>query len=60
FITNIGHKFTEFDIFNHINYDNIDKEFSSDAIKSLIKRLRKKLPKDSIQNHKSLGYSLNI
>jgi DNA-binding response OmpR family regulator len=51
--------FSAIDIFNHIHYDDIEKEFSHDSIKSLIKRLRKKLPSDMIINTPSLGYALN-
>jgi len=60
FLSNRGQKFTDQDIFNHIYYDNSDKEFSTDAIKSLIKRARKKLPKDFIITHKNIGYSFKL
>ena len=60
FLNNLGQTFTDFDIFNHIYYDDADKTFSADAIKSLIKRLRKKLPHDIIHNHKNIGYSLTL
>jgi DNA-binding response OmpR family regulator len=52
--------FSSEDIFNYINYDQIDKEFSSDSIKSLFKRLRKKLPATLITNNPRMGYSINL
>lgn len=59
-LSNKGQKFTDQDIFNHIYYKDSDKEFSRDAIKSLIKRVRKKLPKDSIVTYKNIGYSFKL
>ena len=56
FLENKEQKFTDLDIYNHVYDENIEKEFSSNAIKSLIKRLRKKIPKKIIQTHKNLGY----
>ncbi|NOQ30361.1 MAG: response regulator [Helicobacteraceae bacterium] len=52
--------FSMIDIFNHIFYDKPEKEFSSDAIRALIKRVRAKLPKNLILNSRTLGYSINI
>ncbi|MBC8236799.1 MAG: response regulator transcription factor [Helicobacteraceae bacterium] len=60
FISNRQSKFTDIEIFNHLYYDDAQKEFSSNSIKSLVKRLRKKMPQDSIQTHKNMGYSLKI
>lgn len=60
FIKNIERKFTDIEIFNHLYYHNAEKEFSSNSIKSLIKRLRKKMPQESIQTHKNLGYNLTF
>jgi len=60
FLSNLGRKFTDIDIYNHIYYKNVEKEFSSDAIKSLIKRLRKKIPQELIKNNKKLGYYIEI
>ena len=37
-----------------------DKAPSSDAIKSFIRKLKKKLPRDMIKNQHSVGYYLNI
>lgn len=59
FINNCNKKFTDLDIFNNIYYDDPEKEFSVDTIKSLLKRLRKKIPKDLIKNNPKLGYNLN-
>jgi len=60
FITNIDQIFTDLDIFNHIYFKDSEKEFSSNSIKSLVKRLRKKIPQELIKTHKNLGYSLTL
>lgn len=52
--------FTPVDIFNHIYYDQPEREFSNDAVKSLIKRLRQKIPPNLISNTPSLGYTFSI
>lgn len=52
--------FTIEDIFNHIFYDEPQKEFSADSIKGLVKRLRKKLPQGLLLHNRTTGYSLNI
>lgn len=52
--------FNYIDIFNHLYYDAPEKEFSKDSIKSLIKRLRKKLPRELIKNTQQLGYSISL
>ena len=59
FINNSNKKFTDLEIFNHIYYSDPEKEFSTNVIKSLLKRLRKKIPKDLIKNNPKLGYNLN-
>lgn len=59
-INNSNQHFMAEDIFNHLYYDKVEKEFSLDSIKSLVKRLRKKLPKDFILNSYQLGYRLNL
>ncbi|MDF1875357.1 response regulator transcription factor [Sulfurimonas sp. SAG-AH-194-I05] len=59
-VAHVGHILSDLDIFNLIYNDDIEKDFSSDAIKSLIKRLRKKLPSAILLTHKNLGYSLQI
>ncbi|MCK4875269.1 MAG: response regulator transcription factor, partial [Sulfurimonas sp.] len=58
-INNSNKKFTDLEIFNHIYFDDPEKEVSTDIIKSLLKRLRKKIPKDLIKNNPKLGYNLN-
>ena len=60
FLKNKERKFSDIDIYNYVYYDNSEKEFSSNAIKSLIKRLRKKIPQKMIKTHKNLGYSLEL
>lgn len=57
-LENQQQSFSSVEIFNHIYFDEPDKEFSSDAIKSLVKRLRKKLPEELILNTQHLGYSI--
>lgn len=58
FTSNTHQSFSAIDIFNHIHYDDPDKDYSEDSIKSLIKRLRKKLPEGIILNTPKLGYYL--
>jgi len=48
------------DIFNYIFYDEPFKEFSTNSIKSLVKRLRKKLPEGLITHNKTTGYCILI
>ena len=57
FIENYNQKLTALEIFDHLNYNAPEREFSADTIKSLIKRLRKKLPKNLISNTPQSGYS---
>ncbi len=52
--------FSAIDIFNHIYFEEPDKEFSIDSVKSLVKRLRKKTPTGLITNTQQLGYSINL
>ena len=59
-LDNSNQSFTAEDIFNHLYYDKVEKEFSSDSIKSLVKRLRKKMPKNTIISSYQSGYRLNI
>ena len=56
-ITNKNQTFSAIEIFNHIYMEEPNKEFSADSIKSLIKRLRKKIPDNLIVNTQQLGYS---
>jgi DNA-binding response OmpR family regulator len=60
FLNNKNRNFNLMDIFNHIFYDEPYKEFSSDSVKSLIKRFRKKIPDNLIVNHRTLGYKINL
>ncbi len=47
------------DIFTHV-WDNFDKEFSQDSIRTLVKKLRKKLPNDILKNVYGGYYKLVI
>ncbi|AXH09832.1 transcriptional regulator [Malaciobacter halophilus] len=51
--------FSNEDIYNTIYSDKFDKELSIDSIKSLIKRIRKKIPTDMIKNIYGEGYRVN-
>ncbi len=42
------------------NFIYYDKGMSEDALKALVRSLRKKLTKESIQNHSKIGYKLHI
>ncbi len=57
-VSDLKQNFTGLEIFEHLNEDNPDKEFSYDSIKSLIKRLRKKVP-NLINTTPELGYCIN-
>jgi len=46
------------DIYNHLYHNQPLKEFSSNSITSLMKRLRTKIPKDMIVNQYGAGYKL--
>lgn len=61
FINNPQHVFSSLDIFSILNNDTPnkkEKEFSIDSIKSIIKRLRHKIPCDIIENIYGYGYKL--
>ena len=47
-----------FDIYNHLYADQPERDFSSNAITSLMKRLRPKLPSDTISTVYGVGYIL--
>jgi DNA-binding response OmpR family regulator len=51
--------FTFFEIFNHISYDNFDKDYDAGQVRALVKLLRKKIPKESILNIYGEGYRFN-
>lgn len=59
-ICNTNQYFDYIDIFNHLYFDEVEKEFSHDSIKSLIKRLRKKLPEKLISNTQNIGYKITL
>lgn len=56
--SNINHAISYEHIFYHIYAAQSDKVFSQNAITSLMKRLRSKLPKDVIQNEYGSGYKI--
>lgn len=60
FINNPHQVFSKYDLFNVLEEDNFDMIVSEDSIKSIIKRLRKKLPEDCIKNIYGRGYTLNL
>ena len=49
---------SSFDIYNHLYEDQPDREFSSNSITSLMKRIRPKLPADTISTAYGVGYVL--
>ncbi len=46
------------DIYNYLYEDQPERDFSSDAITSLMKRIRQKLPKETIKSTYGVGYIL--
>ena len=46
------------DIYNYLYVDQPERDFSSDAITSLIKRIRQKIPQDTIRSCYGVGYIL--
>ena len=51
--------FTFFEIFDHLSYDDFDKEYDANQIRALVKLIRKKIPKESIINVYGEGYRFN-
>jgi DNA-binding response OmpR family regulator len=51
--------YTFFEIFDHLSYDDFDKEYDASQIRSLVKLVRKKIPKNSIMNVYGEGYRFN-
>lgn len=51
--------FTFFEIFNHISYDDFDKDYDAGQVRALVKLLRKKIPKESVLNIYGEGYRFN-
>jgi len=56
--SNIKQTVSAIDIYNHIYEDQPERDFSANAITSLIKRLRPKLPEDTISSIYGVGYIL--
>ncbi|RLA72915.1 MAG: DNA-binding response regulator [Epsilonproteobacteria bacterium] len=56
--SNLNHAVSYETIFYHIFAGQSEKEFSQNAITSLMKRLRSKLPKDAIHNEYGSGYKI--
>ncbi len=52
--------FSQFDLYNLIMVEGEVRDFSQDSLKSIIKRLRQKLPYDVIQNIYAQGYRLQL
>jgi len=59
-IQNPNQIFSNIDLFNLVSENDFTKEFAEDSIKSIIKRLRQKIPHDTIQNIYGQGYKLHI
>jgi len=57
--TNKDKVFTFFEIFDHISYDDFDKDYDANQVRALVKLLRKKVPKESIINIYGEGYRFN-
>ena len=57
--TNKDKVFTFFEIFDHISYDDFDKEYDANQVRALVKLLRKKIPKEAIVNIYGEGYRFN-
>ena len=57
--TNKNKIFTFFEIFDHISYDDFDKDYDANQVRALVKLLRKKVPKESILNIYGEGYRFN-
>ena len=51
--------FTFFEIFDHISYDDFDKEYDANQVRALVKLLRKKIPKEAVLNVYGEGYRFN-
>ncbi len=58
-LLNQGQIFSPYDFFYMIVSEAYDKELSTDSIKSIIKRLRKKLPENLIETVYAEGYKIN-
>lgn len=60
FLSNPSEVYSTLNIFSSINNYEYEKEFSINSVKSSIKRLRNKLPRDCIANIYGQGYKLNL
>ena len=56
--SNLNKTVSSIDLFNYIYEDQPERDFSSNAITSLIKRIRQKLPKETIRSNYGVGYIL--
>jgi len=56
FISKAEQTVSAFDIYNYLYEEQPERDFSSDAITSLIKRLRQKLPKGTLKSSYGVGY----
>lgn len=59
-LTNRGQIFSNDDFYYILQEDNFDKDLSTDSIKAILKRLRKKLPENLIENIYGQGYRINL
>lgn len=57
--TNENKVFTFFEIFDHISYNDFDKNYDAGQVRALVKLLRKKIPKNSVLNVYGEGYRFN-
>ena len=55
-ISKAGQTISSIDIYNTLYEDQPERDFSSDAITSLMKRLRQKLPKKTLKSSYGVGY----
>jgi DNA-binding response OmpR family regulator len=51
--------YTFFEIFDHLSYNDFDKEYDANQIRALVKLVRKKIPKNAIMNVYGEGYRFN-
>jgi DNA-binding response OmpR family regulator len=59
-ISNPNKIFSQFELFDLIVNNGGEKDFSQDSLKSIIKRLRQKVPYETIQNIYAQGYKLQV
>jgi DNA-binding response OmpR family regulator len=55
-ISKAGQTISSIDIYNYLYEDQPERDFSSNAVTSLIKRLRQKLPKETLKSSYGVGY----